>query len=336
MRRHPVIATAVIAGVLATACGVDGSADAGSADTPTIAVTTSILGDVVSEMTGDLATVDVVMPANADPHEFQPSARDAADLRDADVLVANGAGFEAGLEETIHGAEDDGTPVFEAIDHIATLPVSEDAPAEEDEHADEEGEGDEAHDGVDPHFFNDPARMATAAEALAGFLADEVPALDTPAFRNQAAAYVAELGSLDAEVEATLAVVPPERRKLVTNHDVFGYFAERYGFEVVGAVIPAATTQASASAGEIDALAATIAAEEVPAIFADTSSPEDLADALASEVGGDVAVVALYSESLGEAGSGADTYAGMMRTNAARIAEALEHAPGAGLQVSGR
>jgi zinc/manganese transport system substrate-binding protein len=329
MRRHPLIAAAVIAGLLATACGDDGSADAGSADRPTIAVTTSVLGDVVSEMTGDLATVDVVMPANADPHEFQPSARDAADLREADVLVANGAGFEAGLEETIHGAEDDGTAVFEAIDQVATLQASEDAPAEEDEHADEEGEGDGAHDGVDAHFFNDPARMATAAEALAGFLADEVPALDTPAFRDRAAAYVAELGALDAEVEATLAVVPPERRKLVTNHDVFAYFADRYGFEVVGAVIPATTTQASASAADIDALAATIAAEGVPAIFADTSSPEDLADTLASEVGGDVAVVALYSESLGEAGSGADTYAGMMRTNAARIAEALAPASGA-------
>jgi zinc/manganese transport system substrate-binding protein len=165
--------------------------------------------------------------------------------------------------------------------------------------------------------------MATGAEALSGFLADEVPALDTPAFRDRAAAYIAELRALDAEVEATLAVVPPERRKLVTNHDVFAYFADRYGFEVVGAVIPATTTQASASAADIDALAATIAAEGVPAIFADTSSPEDLADTLASEVGGEVAVVALYSESLGEAGSGADTYAGMMRTNAARIAEAL-------------
>jgi len=321
MRRHPLIATAVVAGVLATACGDDGSADAGSVDTPTIAVTTSILGDVVSEMTGDLATVDVVMPANADPHEFQPSARDAADLREADVLVANGAGFEAGLEETIHGAEEDGTVVFEAIDHVATLEA-----AEGDEHADEEGEeeGDEhADEGVDPHFFNDPARMATAAEALAGLLADEVPALDTAAFRDRAAAYVAELRALDAEVDETLAAVPPERRKLVTNHDVFGYFADRYGFEVVGAVIPSTTTQAAPSAADIDELAATIAAAGVPAIFADTSSPEDLADALAAEVAGDVAVVALYSESLGEAGSGADTYAGMMRTNATRIADAL-------------
>jgi zinc/manganese transport system substrate-binding protein len=324
MRPHPLIAAVAAAGVLATACGDDGAADAGSGGRPTIAVTTSILGDVVSEMTGDLATVEVVMPPNADPHEFQLSARDAAGLREADVVVANGGGFEAGLEETLHAAEEDGTVVVEAIDHVTTIRPAEEAPAEEDEHADEEGEGDDHGDeGVDAHFFNDPARMATAAEALADLLPAEVPALDTAAFRDQAAAYVAELRALDGEVEATLAVLPPERRKLVTNHDVFGYFADRYGFEVVGAVIPATTTQASASAADIDALAATITAEGVPAIFADTSSPEDLADTLAREVGGDVAVIALYSESLGEPGSGADTYAGMMRTNATRIADAL-------------
>lgn len=324
MRPHPLIAAVAAAGALATACGDDGAADAGSGGRPTIAVTTSILGDVVSEMTGDLATVDVVMPPNADPHEFQPSARDAADLREADVVVANGAGFEAGLEETIHAAEEDGTVVVEAIDHVATLDAPDEAPAEADEHAEEEAEGDDhGHEGVDPHFFTDPARMAAVAEALADLLPDEVPALDTAAFRDRAAAYVAELRALDAEVEATLAVVPAERRKLVTNHDVFAYFADRYGFEVVGAVIPATTTQAAASAADIDALAATITAEGVPAVFADTSSPDDLADALAGEVGDDVAVVALYSESLGEAGSGADTYAGMMRTDATRIAEAL-------------
>ena len=165
--------------------------------------------------------------------------------------------------------------------------------------------------------------MATAAEALAATLADEVPALATDEARDRAAATVADLRTLDAEVETTLAAVPADRRKLVTNHDVFAYFADRYGFEVIGAVIPATTTQAAPSAGEIDDLAATVAAAGVPAVFADTSSPEDLADALAAEVGDDVEVVALYSESLGEPGSGADTYAGMVRTNAERIAGAL-------------
>jgi zinc/manganese transport system substrate-binding protein len=329
MRRHrsPVanavagLALAVVVLAVGAGCGGDDSAGAGSAgDIPRIAVTTSILGDVVTELTGDLAEVEVIMPANADPHEFQPSAREAAELREADLVVTNGANFEAGLEDTIHGAEDDGVPVFAAIDHVETLEAGED------EHADEEGteaEGDEhEHEGVDPHFFTDPGRMADAAETLVGVLTEEVAALDTPALRDRAGGYVAELRALDAEVEDILAPVPPERRKLVTNHDVFAYFADRYGFEVVGAVIPGTTTQAAPSAGEIDALAATIAAEGVPAVFADTSSPEDLADALAAEVG-DVAVVELYSEALGDEGSGADTYVSMVRTNATRIADAL-------------
>ena len=319
MRRHHLIVAAVVCGLLAAACGDDASSAGGASDdgTPTIAVTTNILGDVVENLTGDLAEVEVVMPANADPHEFQPSAQDAATVREADVLVANGAGFEEGLEDTIHGAEDDGVVVFEAIDHVETLAAAEG----ELEHA-EDGH-DAGHEGVDPHFFTDPARMAAAAEALAAFLADEVPALDTDAFRDRAASYVAELRALDGEVEATLSSVPAERRKLVTNHDVFTYFADRYGFVVVGAVIPATTTQAAPSGGDIDELAATVTAEGVPAIFADTSSPDELANTLASEVGGDVKVVELFSESLGDEGSGADTYAGMVRTNATRISEAL-------------
>ncbi len=332
MRRHPIIATAAAATLLATACGDEGSASGTSGDTPTIVVTTGILGDVVENLAGDLATVEVIMPAGADPHEFQPSAREAATLREADVVVANGAGFEAGLEDAIHGAEDDGVVVFEAIDNVSTL----DAVEASDDHADEaevegadeadEAEGAEAdehgHEGVDPHFFTDPARMAEAADALADLLADEVPALDTDEFREHAATYVAQLRTLDSEVESIVAAVPDDRRKLVTNHDVFSYFADRYGFVVVGAVIPGTSTQAAPSAGAIDELAATITAEGVPAIFADTSSPEDLADTLADEVG-DIEVVELYSESLGEEGSEADTYVGMVRTNATRISDAL-------------
>jgi zinc/manganese transport system substrate-binding protein len=123
-------------------------------------------------------------------------------------------------------------------------------------------------------------------------------------------------------VEQLLAAVPPERRVLVTNHDVFGYFAERYGFEVLGAVIPAGSTLAEPSAHDLDDLATLIEQAGVPAVFADTSAPSRLADALAGE-GTDVEVVELYSESLGEPGSEGATYIGMVRTNARRIADAL-------------
>ncbi|HEX6422959.1 MAG TPA: metal ABC transporter substrate-binding protein [Acidimicrobiales bacterium] len=323
MRHHPLLATTAAAGLLAAACGGDGALSGGSGNgTPVVAVTTTILGDVVDELVGDLAEVVVIMPVNANPHEFQPSARQAAALRSADLVVANGGGFEEGLDDTLRSAEDDGVRVFEAVEHAALLARDGGEPGAGDDHDDDDGDNDRGHEGADPHVFTDPARMATVADALAGALAEQVPALDTEAFRARAAAYVDELRALDAEVEGILAPIPTERRKLVTNHDVFTYFADRYDFEVVGAVIPSTTTQAAASAAQIDALARLVEAEGVPAVFADTSSPDDLAETLAAEVG-DVAVVELFSESLGAESSGADSYAGMVRSNATRIAEAL-------------
>jgi zinc/manganese transport system substrate-binding protein len=298
MRRHHLIASAVPAlALLAAACGDGGGAAGGDGGDAHVVVTTSILGDVVENLVGDDARVEVLMPPGADPHEFALSARQAADLREADLVVANGGGFEEGFDDALEAAEDDGATVARAVDAVELI-------------------------DEDPHFFNDPARMAVAAEALAATLADEVPGLDTRAFSERARAYVTELESLDAEVEAVLAAVPAEQRKLVTNHDVFAYFADRYGFTVVGTVIPAVTTQAEPGAGELDELAATIEAEGVPAVFADTSSPESLAETLAAEVG-DIEVVQLYSESLGEPGSDGDTYLAMVRTNARRIAAAL-------------
>jgi len=304
VRRLPVAAVAVPLLALAlAACGDDDGAAGASGDRPHVVVTTNVLGDVVSELVGDEADVEVIMPPGVAPHEFQASAEQVAAMRDADVLITNGAGFEEGLTETIEAAEQDGVPTFAAINAVDTLQL--------------EGDG-----GTDPHFFTDPARMAAAAQGIADFLVDEVPGLDTPAFAHQAGATVDELHALDAEVERTLSVVPGSRRTLVTNHEVFGYFADRYGFDVVGAVIPAGTTQAEPSAEQLDELAHTIEEQHVPAIFVETSSPTRLADALADEVG-DVDVVELFSESLGDEGSGGETYAAMMRTNARRIADAL-------------
>lgn len=304
MPHMPVAAVALPLLALALAgCGDDDGAARASGDRPHVVVTTNVLGDVVSDLVGDEADVEVVMPPGTAPHEFEASPRQVASMRDADVLVTNGAGFEEGLTDTIEAAEQDGVPTFAAIDAVDTLQL--------------EGDG-----GTDPHFFTDPARMATAAQAIADFLLDEVPGLDTPAFARQVRATVDELHALDGEVERTLSAVPADRRTLVTNHEVFGYFADRYGYDVVGAVIPAGTTQAEPSAAQLDELAHTIEEHHVPAIFVETSSATRLAEALADEVG-DVDVVELFSESLGDEGSGGETYVAMMRTNAGRIADAL-------------
>lgn len=304
-----------------------------SADRPTIVVTTSILGDVVANLVGDLATVEIVMPNGASPHDFQPSAKQIAELRAADAVIANGAGFEEGLHDALESAKADGVPVYEAISAVSMLAVGEGGDHDHagDEHAGDEHAGDEhaadehaadEHGAEDPHFFTDPARMSDAVSGIVGFLATEVPALPSEGLIAQGDQYRGVLDALDASVEGQLASIAPERRKLVTNHEVFAYFADRYDFEVVGVVIAGGGTQGEPDAAGLAALAEAIGAADVPAIFADTSSPQDLADALADEVGG-VEVVELYSESLGEADSGADTYVGMVQTNAARIAAAL-------------
>ncbi|MGD9798205.1 MAG: metal ABC transporter solute-binding protein, Zn/Mn family, partial [Acidimicrobiia bacterium] len=149
-----------------------------------------------------------------------------------------------------------------------------------------------------------------------------VDGVDADALRAAADDYLEELEGLDAEIEDLLAGIDEDRRILVTNHEVFGYFADRYGFEVVGTVVPSGSTADGASARQLAELVEVIEHEEVPAIFADTSSSDRLAQTLADEVG-DIEVVELFSESLGDESSEGATYLEMMRTNAERIASAL-------------
>jgi zinc/manganese transport system substrate-binding protein len=292
-------------------------------DLPTIVVTTNVLGDIVSNAVGDLAEVEVIMPIGADPHDFAPSAREAESMENADLLVINGADFEEGMIDIIEQVESSGTPVFSFAEQIELLKFEDEHGHEEEEgeeHSEEEGE--HAHEGGDPHIWTDPTRMITAVEALGANLA-LMGIMDAAALDAQVQSYVAELTDLVAEMETTLAAVPEAQRVLVTNHEVFGYFADRFGFEVVGAVVPSLSTNAEPSTAEVEELVALIQAEQIPAIFADTSSPTQLAEVIAEEAGSDVAVVSLYSESLGEAGSGAESYIGMMLINAQLIAEAL-------------
>jgi zinc/manganese transport system substrate-binding protein len=324
-----------------------------AAELPTIVVTTNILGDIVTQAVGDLAAVEVIMPVGSDPHDFSPSARQAESMENADLLVVNGAGFEEGMIGIIEQVESTGTRVFEFADHIELLEFDGDHGHSDDGHSDDDHDHDHSdddhsdddhsdddhsdddhsdddhsddhdhdHSGGDPHIWTDPARMITAVEAFGEEFAT-IDGIDGAAVEAQVQAYVDELKALDADMEQTLSAIPAENRVLVTNHEVFGYFADRFQFEVVGAVVPSLTTSAEPSTAEVEALVQLIEQEQIPAIFADTSSPTRLAEAIASSADNDVEVVVLYSESLGEPGSGAETYIGMMSTNAALIAAAL-------------
>jgi zinc/manganese transport system substrate-binding protein len=185
----------------------------------------------------------------------------------------------------------------------------------------DEHDGDE-HGHEDPHWFTDPQRMATAA----GLVAEAVGGIDGVAAEvvsRQARSYADELSALSDEVAAELSAVPEADRRLVTNHEVLGYFADRYGFDVVGTVIPSGSTLAEPSAADLGELVDRIESSGIPALFLDSSAASGLVDVLADEVGGGVEVVELWSESLGEEGSEASTYVDLIRTDAARIVEAL-------------
>ncbi|MFT5202139.1 MAG: zinc/manganese transport system substrate-binding protein [Candidatus Aldehydirespiratoraceae bacterium] len=320
--------------VVFTGCGNDegSSGSALGADRPTVVVTTNILGGVVQNLVGDELRVLTIMPVGSDPHEFQASAQQVAQIGAAEGLIVNGAGFEEGLLDVIESAESDGVPIFEAISTVETITFDSGShdEHEEDEHEDDEHEDDDKnehsdehdHEGVDPHFFTDPARMALAADGIVAFLIANVDDVDVSALEANAASYIARLETLDAEVETLLMAIPPDRRVLITNHAVFGYFADRYGFEVAGTIIPSGSTVDGTNARALVELAELIEHEDVPAIFADTSSSGELASTLADEVG-EISVVELYSESLGPDDSDGATYLDMVRTNAERITEAL-------------
>ena len=288
-------ALAVAAGLVVTTAGCS---SAGS-DRPLVAVTTNVLGDVVTEVVGDTADVMVLMPAGADPHSFEVSAKEAARLRTADLVVENGLGLEEGVARHVEAAASDGVPVFTAGDHVDAIQWT----TEDDS-------------GPDPHLWTDPARMVDVVEALDEALRD---AGVEPSGTD---AYLDELAALDTEMTDAFAGVPDERRALVTNHHVFGYLAERYGFRVVGAVIPSGTTLASPSAADLRDLAAAIDEAGVPTIFADLSQPARLAEVLADEVDVHVEIRSLATESLTEDGV-ASTYLGMMRSNTAAIVDGL-------------
>jgi zinc/manganese transport system substrate-binding protein len=294
---------------LSVSLGLVGSCAGGGDQAPTdkvrVIATTSILGDVVSRLGGDGIELDVMIPRGIDPHDFSPSAQQVAAISSADLIVANGLELEEGLEDVLAQAKSEGIAVIEVGPQVDPLPASQ-------------GDGDR--DGAfDPHFWQDPIRMKKAVEMLGlGLVTAGVPEA-----QQLTAAYQAEIDATQEKIVATLDPIPSNRRLLVTNHDAFGYFADRYGFQVIGIIIPGGSTLAEPSSAEIAALVETIVANKVPAIFVENIGSFDLADILAAETGTEVEVVQLVSDALGEPGSETGTYLGMLNYNASAIADAL-------------
>ncbi len=274
-----------------------------------VVATTTILGDLAQNVIGDEGEVFVLMPVGVNPHDFQASSQQVAAIQKADLVVANGLGLEEGLNDVLEAAASDGVRVWYVGPDIDPRLFVETADA------DENDEG-----LLDPHFWLDPIKDVNAARLLAAHLSEIAPDQDWSAGAD---AYIVELEQVDEESFEMLAVVPQADRKLVTNHRAFGYFADRYDFEMIGTVIPGGAALANPSSSELASLVETIEREQVPAIFTETVESDTLARTVAAEVGYEIEIVELYTGSLGESGTEGDTLLGLLRANARRIAEAL-------------
>lgn len=307
--RHPFrMACAILTiAVIAAACG---NADSNESEpTLTVVATTTIWGDVAHNIVGDHGTVEVLFPIGANPHDYQASSQQIASIQEADLVIANGLFLEEGLLDVLKTAAADGANVLEIGEYLDPIPFGFD-----------NGSGEDIHRGDDPHLWLDPQRLATATQIIAAELAAIDSSVDWSARADN---YAAELLAADKEITEILSAIPESDRKLVANHAALGYFAARYGFVVIGTVIPGGSTLGDPSSVELASLVEKIKTENVSAIFAETIEPAALAEAVAAEVGDTVTVVDLYTGSLGEPGSGAETLIGMLVINARLIAEAL-------------
>ncbi len=312
-----------------------------------VVATTTIIADVARHVGGDSVEVTALVPPDADTHAFEPSPEDAVLVAEADVLLVNGAGLEAFLSGLLESAgEVEPVVVSNGIEilalgehgHQREEHEGEEAHAEAEivgvlgqegvceEHHEAEAtaeahEDEHEHGSCDPHVWTDPRNAIIWVGNIAEAFAEADPA-NADTYQANAAAYVEQLEAVDAEVEEILSIIPAERRILVTNHEFFGYFAHRYEFEVVGAVITGGGTLSEPDPQALAELISLIEAEGVPAIFAEVSANPQLAEVVASETG--IAVVTtLYSESLSETDGPASTYLDYMRYNAQTIADAL-------------
>jgi zinc/manganese transport system substrate-binding protein len=262
-------AALVLAAVLLAGCGPAPRAAGGKR---TIVATYAVLASVVSDLAGGSFTVIAMIPNGQDPHEWEPSAKDMETLIHADLVVRNGLGMEGGMEKALEQAARAGARVFTASDAVTvrTVKKGEGIPS---------GDPDQAAGAKDPHLWMDPLAMKAVADALAARIkADFSVDLD-----SRAKDLGARLDALDAEVRGLVSTLPPERRRLVTGHESLGYFAERYGFTLVGAIIPSLSTNAEVSAANLAALKKLITASGVGVVFTELGTPPAIAAALAKE-----------------------------------------------------
>jgi ABC-type Zn uptake system ZnuABC Zn-binding protein ZnuA len=280
-----------LAATLLAACGGGGGSAAGAGGGPVVVATTTQVADFARAVAGRRADVRQILTPNSDPHAYEPRPSDVRAVTGAKVVVRSGGDLDDWLVGVLRNAGSDARAV-ELIKAVHTR----------------EGEG-----AVDPHWWQDPRNAAIAV----GRIRDALIAADPggrAAYSANAAGYLRRLHRLDRAIAACMARIPARERRLVTDHDALGYYADRYGIEVIGTVIPALSTQAQASAGEVARLVRTIRRAGVTTIFPESSTSAKLERAIARDAGARVGPP-LYADSLGPAGSAGATYLGSLRAN---------------------
>jgi ABC-type Zn uptake system ZnuABC Zn-binding protein ZnuA len=265
----------------------------------------TFLADVAQQVAGDRFTVEALLPIGTDPHAFEPTPRDAVRIAECDLLIINGGGVETWLPSLLPA---DDKRILAASDGIPGRTAT--------------GGGAHADGGTDPHFWLDPILMIRYVENIrAGFV--RIDPAGEAVFSANAEAYSQKLRDLDQWIQASVSVLPIEKRILVTNHDSLGYFADRYDFQILGTLVPGTSSESEPSARQMAQLVDLMRTSGAKAIFLDTGTNPQLADQIASETGARV-VASLYIHSLSGPDGEAPTYLEMMRRNVETILEALQ------------
>ena len=296
-----ILSVALLTVLLISSCGGKATSPSATADS-VILTSATFLADITRNVAGERLAVESLLPVGADPHSYQPTPRDVTKIVQSKLLIINGAEYEHFLEALLENAEGE----REVIEATAGLNPRTDAGNEH---------------GVDPHLWLDPNNVITYAENIREALTHFDP--DGAAlYKSNADAYVAQLKDLDVWIKEQVSQIAPEKRLLVTNHEALGYFADRYGFTVIGAIVPGVSSDASASAQQMASLIDQIKASSAPAIFLDKVENPALAQQIADETGVKV-VEDLHLESLTD-GPPAATYIDMMKHNVTQIVVALK------------
>jgi ABC-type Zn uptake system ZnuABC Zn-binding protein ZnuA len=296
-----------------------------------VIASTTIIADIAQNVGGELVSITALVPPNTDVHAFEPLPSDLRMIESADLILINGAGLERFIGTLLVDIPPE--KIIVVANGLSVLPFDAEHKIHEGEarylgilgddlQCDEADSQGDSHGECDPHFWLDPINVTHMAENIAAAFA-KIDSEHATIYQENAASYIEQLGELDSEIREILSLVPSEKRLLVTNHEFLSYFAHAYEFEVISTVIPSVSTIAEPSPRELASLVALIEEKQVPAIFAEISETGRLAQVIAEEVGHEVQIVSLYSDSLSKPDEAAATYSDYMRFNAQAIADAL-------------